>query len=30
VEKPTTIEMSMEPWDPSMMEGSAARDWGFF
>ena len=30
VEKPTTIEMSMEPWDPSMMEESAARDWGFF
>jgi metal-sulfur cluster biosynthetic enzyme len=27
---PTTIEMSMEPWDPSLMEESAARDWGFF
>jgi metal-sulfur cluster biosynthetic enzyme len=27
---PTTIEMSMEPWDPSFMEESAARDWGFF
>ena len=30
IHKPTTIEMSMEPWDPSMMEESAARDWGFF
>lgn len=30
VELPTTIEMSMEPWDPSMMEETAARDWGFF
>ena len=30
IEKPTTIELSMEPWDPSFMEESAARDWGFF
>jgi metal-sulfur cluster biosynthetic enzyme len=30
VEKPTTIEMSMDPWDPTFMEESAARDWGFF
>lgn len=29
-QKPTTIEMSMDPWDPSFMEESAARDWGFF
>ena len=30
VEKPATIEMSIDPWDPSFMEESAARDWGFF
>ena len=30
IKKPTTIEMSMDPWDPSFMEESAARDWGFF
>jgi metal-sulfur cluster biosynthetic enzyme len=28
--RPTTIDMSMDPWDPSMMEEQAARDWGFF
>jgi metal-sulfur cluster biosynthetic enzyme len=28
--KPTTIEMSMEPWDPSFMEESVGREWGFF
>ncbi len=27
---PTTIEMGMEMWDPSMMEESAASDWGLF
>ncbi len=28
--KPTTIEMGMEPWDPSMMEEGAGAAWGFF
>ena len=27
---PTTIEMSMEMWDPSMMEEGTADDWGLF
>ena len=27
---PTTIEMSMEPWDPSFMEEGAGAAWGFF
>jgi len=27
---PTTIEMGMEMWDPSMMEEGAANDWGLF
>ena len=27
---PTTIEMAMEMWDPSMMEEGAADDWGLF
>ncbi len=27
---PTTIELGMEPWDPSMMEGGAAAAWGFY
>lgn len=27
---PTTIEMGMEMWDPSMMEEGAAADWGLF
>jgi metal-sulfur cluster biosynthetic enzyme len=27
---PTTIEMSMEMWDPSMMEEGAGADWGLF
>jgi metal-sulfur cluster biosynthetic enzyme len=30
IQKPTTIEMSMELWDPSFMEESVGRDWGFF
>lgn len=27
---PTTIEMSMEVWDPSYMEEGAGADWGLF
>ncbi|TVR19083.1 MAG: metal-sulfur cluster assembly factor [Anaerolineaceae bacterium] len=27
---PTTIEMGMGMWDPSMMEDGAADDWGLF
>ena len=27
---PTTIEMGMEMWDPSMMEEGAGDDWGLF
>ncbi len=27
---PTTIELSMEMWDPSMMEEGAGQDWGLF
>lgn len=27
---PATIEMGLEMWDPSMMEESAASDWGLF
>jgi metal-sulfur cluster biosynthetic enzyme len=27
---PTTVEMGMEMWDPSMMEEGAGADWGFF
>jgi len=30
LQRPTTIEMSMEMWDPSMMEEGAADDWGLF
>lgn len=30
VERPTTIEMGLEMWDPSMMEEGAADDWGLF
>lgn len=29
-EVPTTIEMGLEMWDPSMMEDGAADDWGLF
>jgi len=29
-EIPTTIEMGMELWDPSMMEEGAGADWGLF
>jgi len=28
--KGTTIEMAMDPWDPSMMEEGAGADWGLF
>jgi len=27
---PTTIELGMEMWDPSMMENGSASDWGLF
>jgi metal-sulfur cluster biosynthetic enzyme len=27
---PTTIEMGLEMWDPTMMEDGAADDWGLF
>jgi metal-sulfur cluster biosynthetic enzyme len=27
---PTTIELGMEPWDPSMMEDGTAAEWGLF
>ena len=27
---PTTIEMGMQMWDPSMMEEGVASDWGLF
>lgn len=30
LEMPTTIEMGLEMWDPSMMEEGAADDWGLF
>ncbi len=26
----TTIEMAMDPWDPSMMEEGIGSDWGLF
>lgn len=26
----TTIEMSMDPWDPSMMEEGVGADWGLY
>ncbi len=26
----TTIELGMDPWDPSMMEEGAGADWGLF
>ena len=29
-ERPATIEMGMEMWDPSLMEEGAAADWGLF
>lgn len=27
---PTTVEIGMEMWDPSMMEAGAGGDWGLF
>ncbi len=30
VSVPTTLEMGMEMWDPTMMEEGAADDWGLF
>lgn len=30
LQRPTTVEMGMEMWDPSMMEEGAANDWGLF
>ncbi len=29
-ETTTTIEMTMDPWDPSMMEEGVGADWGLF
>ncbi|RME07022.1 MAG: DUF59 domain-containing protein [Anaerolineae bacterium] len=30
LERPTTIEMGMEYWDPSYMEEGVGADWGLF
>ena len=30
LERPTTIEMGHEMWDPGMMEEGAGGDWGLF
>lgn len=30
LKQPTTIEVGMEMWDPSMMEEGAGADWGLF
>jgi metal-sulfur cluster biosynthetic enzyme len=30
IQMPTTIEMGMEMWDPSMMEEGTGADWGLF
>ncbi|MCZ7547487.1 MAG: iron-sulfur cluster assembly protein [Anaerolineae bacterium] len=30
LDRPTTIEMSMEMWTPDLMEDSAAAEWGLF
>ena len=30
LQRPTTVEMSMEMWDPSMMEDGAGAEWGLF
>jgi metal-sulfur cluster biosynthetic enzyme len=27
---PTTVDLSYEPWDPSMMDEDARMEWGFF
>lgn len=30
VQRPTTIEVGMEMWEPTMMEEGAGGDWGLF
>jgi len=30
LELPTSITLSYEPWDPSMMDENARSEWGFF
>jgi metal-sulfur cluster biosynthetic enzyme len=30
LQRPTTVEMVMEMWDPSMMEDGAGAEWGLF
>ena len=30
LDRPTTIEMGVEMWDPSMMEEGAGAEWGLF
>jgi len=30
LEKPVTIELGLEMWDPSMMEEGAGAQWGWF
>jgi metal-sulfur cluster biosynthetic enzyme len=30
VERPTTIDLGVQMWDPSMMEEGAGAEWGFF
>jgi len=30
LQMPTSIELSYEPWDPSMMDENARMEWGFF
>jgi metal-sulfur cluster biosynthetic enzyme len=30
VKMPTSISLSYEPWDPSMMDENSRNDWGFF
>ncbi|OGO28192.1 MAG: hypothetical protein A2Z16_08085 [Chloroflexi bacterium RBG_16_54_18] len=30
LERPVTIELGMEMWDPSMMEDGAGAEWGLF
>lgn len=30
LERPTTIEMGMEQWDPSYMEEGVGEEWGLF
>ncbi len=30
VERPTTVELGLEMWDPTYMEDGAGEDWGLF